>query len=166
MLKLIFFCSFLSCFLLNPMSMGMLLMFYSFLICCLIGKVMLTSWFCISVVLSMVGGLLVIFMYISSISTNDKFKLSFLSILFFIFCFFYLDEFFIEYNCVDNMVMNYELNLSEIFSLVKLYNYNCLCLTVFTIIYLIFTMVVVSNIIKHSSGPLRSFNYEQIFTKI
>uniref|UniRef100_A0AAU6PC25 NADH dehydrogenase subunit 6 n=1 Tax=Funkikonia zheana TaxID=3133676 RepID=A0AAU6PC25_9HEMI len=154
---IVYSCS-LSCFMINPMSMGLLLMFYFFFISFLIGKVMLTSWFCIVIMLVMIGGLLVIFMYISSISSNEKFKVSFFFLVGLFLLFLFLDELFFEFHCFD--FLNFDMvNLTESFFLVKLYN-GCLSLTVFLIVYLIFTMIVVSNIVKHFKGPLRSFSYE------
>nr|UGK73318.1 NADH dehydrogenase subunit 6 [Ledra trigona] len=163
-LSLIIFSSSLCCFLSNPMSMGLLLLIYSFLISFMIGKVMVSSWFCIVLVLVMIGGLLVIFMYVSSISSNESFNLNLLFLLGLILIFlFFFEDFLLENQSFDLMKMMSDLNLSESFSLVKLYNGSCFILTFFLIIYLIFCMVVVSSIVKHFSGPLRSFNYEQIF---
>nr|QHE65383.1 NADH dehydrogenase subunit 6 [Ledra auditura] len=163
-MSLIIFSSSLCCFLSNPMSMGLLLLIYSFLISFMIGKVMVSSWFCIVLVLVMIGGLLVIFMYVSSISSNESFNLNLLFLLGLILIFlFFFEDFLLENQSFDLMKMMSDLNLSESFSLVKLYNGSCFILTFFLIIYLIFCMVVVSSIVKHFSGPLRSFNYEQIF---
>nr|YP_009743566.1 NADH dehydrogenase subunit 6 [Tituria pyramidata]QIE11353.1 NADH dehydrogenase subunit 6 [Tituria pyramidata] len=149
------------CFMTNPISMGLLLIFYSFLVSFFIGSAMLTSWFCIITILVMVGGLLVIFMYISSISSNEKFKFNLF--LFYLFCclfFFYFDEMVLENQTFDSLEMNGGIDLSESYSMVKLYNNSCKMLTVFMIIYLIFTMIVVSFVVKHFKGPLRSSTYE------
>nr|UEE83309.1 NADH dehydrogenase subunit 6 [Petalocephala gongshanensis] len=159
-LKLIFYLVTLSSFMTNPVSMGLLLMVYSFLISFLIGKIMLTSWFCIVTMLMMIGGLLVIFMYISSISSNEKFKFNKLNFIFLFAIFFYLDELMMDYQCFDLSELGEYLDLSESFSMVKLYNSSNFLLTLFLIIYLIFTMIVVSFIVKHFKGPLRSLSYE------
>uniref|UniRef100_A0AAU6PC51 NADH dehydrogenase subunit 6 n=1 Tax=Midoria longicornis TaxID=3133673 RepID=A0AAU6PC51_9HEMI len=153
------FCSF-SCFMKNPLSMGLLLMFYSFMISILMSKIMLTSWFCIILMLMMIGGLLVIFMYISSISSNEKFKLNNFMLFYFIILVIYLDEFLMENHSFDSIFMNLEIDFSESISVVKLYNESSMMLTILMIIYLIFTMLVVSYIVKHYKGPLRSMNYE------
>uniref|UniRef100_A0AB38ZHE8 NADH dehydrogenase subunit 6 n=1 Tax=Cicadellidae gen. 1 sp. 2 XYW-2023a TaxID=3078490 RepID=A0AB38ZHE8_9HEMI len=159
--KLACYLTTLSCFVKNPMSMGLLLILYSFLVAFFIGKVMLTSWFCMTLVLMMVGGLLVIFMYISSISSNEKFSFSkfFLFFLFFM-LFLYIEEFILDFHCFDSISFFNYFSMDESFFLLKLYDLNCMMLTFFLIIYLIFTMVVVSYIVKHYKGPLRSLNYE------
>uniref|UniRef100_A0AAU6PC27 NADH dehydrogenase subunit 6 n=1 Tax=Laticorona longa TaxID=3133674 RepID=A0AAU6PC27_9HEMI len=161
MMSMIFIFLGFMCFMTNPISMGLLLTFYSFLISFFIGSIMLTSWFCIIIILVMVGGLLIIFMYISSISSNEKFKFNlFLFYLFFMVSFFYLDEMFFENQTLDVSGMGSEIDLLESFSMVKLYNNSCNMLTFFMIIYLIFTMIVVSFVVKHHKGPLRSVIYE------
>nr|UEE83295.1 NADH dehydrogenase subunit 6 [Petalocephala eurglobata] len=161
MLSVGLMCSILSCFMSNPLSMGLLLVIYSFMISFFIGKVMLSSWFCIIIILMMIGGLLVIFMYISSISSNESFKFSFVFFFFFFFFFFLMfDEMLIDFQTLDSISMDYNFDLSESFSMVKLYNNSCMMLTIFMIIYLVFTMIVVSFIVKHYKGPLRSFIYE------
>nr|YP_009946918.1 NADH dehydrogenase subunit 6 [Tituria sagittata]QOH91222.1 NADH dehydrogenase subunit 6 [Tituria sagittata] len=161
MMSMIFVLLSFLCFMTNPISMGLLLMFYSFLVSFFIGKVMLTSWFCIITILVMVGGLLVIFMYISSISSNEKFKFNlFLFYLFFLLSFLCLDEMFFENQTFDSLVMTSDIDLSESYSMIKLYNDSCSILTIFMVIYLIFTMIVVSFLVKHFKGPLRSLTYE------
>uniref|UniRef100_A0AB38ZHA5 NADH dehydrogenase subunit 6 n=1 Tax=Ledropsis sp. 1 XYW-2023a TaxID=3078463 RepID=A0AB38ZHA5_9HEMI len=152
-------CSF-SCFMKNPMSMGLLLMFYSFFVSFLIGSIMLTSWFCIIIMLMMIGGLLVIFMYISSISSNEKFKVSLNLFFVLMFIIFPFEEFLFEFHSFDYINMLNDLDLYESFFLVSFYNKSCFCLTAFMVFYLIFTMIVVSSVVKHFKGPLRSFKYE------
>uniref|UniRef100_A0AAU6PC39 NADH dehydrogenase subunit 6 n=1 Tax=Ledropsis sp. TaxID=3133679 RepID=A0AAU6PC39_9HEMI len=165
MIMFMFILSSFSCFLVNPLSMGVLLLLYSFFVCLFVAKIMLSSWFCIIIMLVMIGGLLVIFMYISSISSNEKFKLKF---KFYLFLFFLgvlgLDEFLFDFHCFDYINMINFMNLSDLFSMVSFYDVSCFSLTFFLVIYLIFTMVVVSNIMKHYMGPLRSFSYEKVFS--
>uniref|UniRef100_A0AAU6PBZ5 NADH dehydrogenase subunit 6 n=1 Tax=Dusuna sp. TaxID=3133678 RepID=A0AAU6PBZ5_9HEMI len=160
-MKIILFTSTSICFFSNPMSMGFFLLIYSFLISFFISKIMLTSWFCYITMLMMIGGILIIFMYISSISSNESFKFNNnMNLLFMIFMFMIVEEFMLEFQVSDFICLHKDVESFNFFSVVKLYNSNCMFLTVFLIIYLIFSMIVVSNIVKHFKGPLRSLNYE------
>uniref|UniRef100_A0AAU6PBY5 NADH dehydrogenase subunit 6 n=1 Tax=Destinoides conspicuus TaxID=3137869 RepID=A0AAU6PBY5_9HEMI len=161
MLKFMFFFSLLSCFMSNPISMTFLLILYSLMISFFVGKMMITSWFCIIIILMMIGGILVIFMYITSISSNESFSFSFFYYFMIMFIpFMYLDETLISFFPLDSIFMILMMDTSESFSLIKLYNLDNLVLTIFMVLYLIFTMIVVSFIVKHFKGPLRSLSYE------
>nr|AII02447.1 NADH dehydrogenase subunit 6 [Stigmella roborella] len=63
-------------FLNNPLSMGLMILLQTLLTCLLSGMLMNTYWFSYILFLTFLGGLLVLFIYVSSISSNEMFKFS------------------------------------------------------------------------------------------
>nr|QZZ18289.1 NADH dehydrogenase subunit 6 [Empoasca serrata] len=145
-------------FLKNPMSMGLMLLLQSTLSIMYINTILCSSWFTLITFLMMVGGLLILIMYMSSVASNEKFKVNFnISIIFFIMIV-YIDEFMSDYviNENQNLIDQNNLNLS----LLKIYNMKSIYITLMLVIYLLLTMLSVSKIVKFFEGPLRMFTYE------
>nr|YP_010363509.1 NADH dehydrogenase subunit 6 [Atkinsoniella thaloidea]UNZ12610.1 NADH dehydrogenase subunit 6 [Atkinsoniella thaloidea] len=143
-------------FLMNPLSMGVILLIQTLLMTMLMNKMMYSSWFPMITFLMMVGGLLILFTYMSSIASNEKFKLKLnLSILLMILIM--ITEEMMNENQINEM--QNLLNLTEeYYSMIKLYNKKSMMLTIILVMYLLLTMIVVSKIVKHHEGPLRSKN--------
>lgn len=111
--------------------------------------------------------MLVLFIYITSLASNEIFSLSIkLIIKFFIIIIInFLLIIIIDKNTFLNLIINRELtefNSRNIFikensiNLNKLYNYPSNFITIFLINYLFFTLVVVVKITNFFSGPLRT----------
>nr|YP_009502503.1 NADH dehydrogenase subunit 6 [Neptis alwina]AWV82905.1 NADH dehydrogenase subunit 6 [Neptis alwina] len=169
-LLLIFFSIFLF-FINHPLAMGLLILIQTLLTCLLSGMMINTYWFSYILFLIFLGGLLVLFIYVSSVASNELFKISFLNKLsfsFYIFLIFIISIIFKnnliwmnfsfndEMNNFFNMFMffNNEFN----FNLSKLYNEQTYCLMTMMIIYLFITLVAIVKITNIFFGPLRSFN--------
>lgn len=141
----------------HPLSIGSILLMQTIL-SSLICRLNINSYlFSYILYLIFVGGILVLFIYISSVASNEKFYLSNISfivcLIIFIFfilykSFFYLDSnsFFNSINCFDQN-SNYFIN--------KLYILPSNILTLIMVFYLLFTIIVVSNIIGIKFIPLR-----------
>nr|YP_004891575.1 NADH dehydrogenase subunit 6 [Phalera flavescens]AEB71587.1 NADH dehydrogenase subunit 6 [Phalera flavescens] len=71
----------------NPLSMGLMILMQTLLICLLSGMMIKTYWFSYILFLTFLGGLLVLFIYVSSIASNELFNMKFLLNLFFLFVF-------------------------------------------------------------------------------
>nr|YP_010035030.1 NADH dehydrogenase subunit 6 [Parazyginella tiani]QOX09874.1 NADH dehydrogenase subunit 6 [Parazyginella tiani] len=140
----------------NPMSMGMMLMIQTTLIILLLNKIMSSSWFAMITFMMMIGGLLIMFMYMSSIASNEKFKLKINLILIMVILITITDEMFIETQIKENesIMINEELNIS----LMKMYNTKSMFMTIMLVCYLLLTMIAVTKMVKHSKGPLRAIN--------
>nr|UFK32171.1 NADH dehydrogenase subunit 6 [Uniformus sp.] len=154
-LKLMIMCSSSIFMFKNPMAMGLMLMFQTFLTIMLINLVSFTSWFSLITFLMMIGGLLILIMYMSSIAANEKFKMNInlmfiLTILVIMF-----EDMLIETQILENQEpLN---NLSLKFSMVKMFSKKSIT-TIMLVIYLLLTMISASKIVKVHMGPLRSFN--------
>nr|YP_010835882.1 NADH dehydrogenase subunit 6 [Onukindia connexa]WGC89401.1 NADH dehydrogenase subunit 6 [Onukindia connexa] len=138
----------------NPMSMGMMLLFQTMLTIMLMNKIIITSWFTMITFLMMIGGLLIIISYMSSISSNEKFKFSFNLTFVLIILTLYLEEMW-EHQIDENQEMLFTKSIEQI-SMIKLYNNKTFLLTILLVNYLLLTMIIVSKIVKHYKGPLRS----------
>nr|YP_010389745.1 NADH dehydrogenase subunit 6 [Issikiopteryx taipingensis]UPU95818.1 NADH dehydrogenase subunit 6 [Issikiopteryx taipingensis] len=152
----------------HPLSMGLMILLQTMLICLLSGMLIKTYWFSYILFLTFLGGMLVLFIYVSSIASNELFKLlSFnIKLLFIIFMMFFLMMIFfmnfkwMNFNFNSDMIdlnnslliMNNENNLN----LTKLYNNQTFILMMMLIIYLFITLVSIVKITNIFYGPLRS----------
>nr|YP_010616646.1 NADH dehydrogenase subunit 6 [Ampittia subvittatus]WAW79833.1 NADH dehydrogenase subunit 6 [Ampittia subvittatus] len=163
--------SFIMIFLKHPISMGFMILIQTMLICMISGMIIYTYWFSYILFLTFLGGLLVLFIYISSIASNElfifpkKMKKYFLFILIFPLLMMLMNmlknnlfEIFInnEMNNFFNYFIffnnEYNINLS------KLYNKHNYFLMFMLIIYLFISLVAIVKITNIFYGPLRSFN--------
>nr|YP_009053746.1 NADH dehydrogenase subunit 6 [Parnassius apollo]AHC98644.1 NADH dehydrogenase subunit 6 [Parnassius apollo] len=155
----------------HPLSMGLLILLQTLLICLLSGMLINTYWFSYILFLVFLGGLLVLFIYVSSIASNEMFYNNFFSkmTLIFIFSFSMLLSYMYIYNMNWlNFINNYEMiNFKNLFiffnnenkiNLSKLYNNYTHLMMMMLIIYLFITLVAVVNITNIFFGPLRLSN--------
>nr|YP_009123228.1 NADH dehydrogenase subunit 6 [Heliconius sara]AJM69964.1 NADH dehydrogenase subunit 6 [Heliconius sara] len=167
--NLILFISLFMFFINNPLSMGLLILLQTLLTCILSGMLINTYWFSYILFLIFLGGLLVLFIYVSSIASNELFKISILnkmlmfsSILFLIMISFYYKNnlFWMNSSFNDEMLNFFNMflfsNNEYNFSLSKLYNNQTYFLMMMLIIYLFITLIAVVKITNIFFGPLRS----------
>nr|YP_009255721.1 NADH dehydrogenase subunit 6 [Humbertiella nada]AND97181.1 NADH dehydrogenase subunit 6 [Humbertiella nada] len=147
-------------FLNHPLSMGLILFLQTIMMCLISGSMSSSFWFSYVLLLIYLGGMLVLFMYVTSIASNELFfysKLVFmlipLSILMII----------IAFNLNINPPMNLFENLETFQSLLKypnsfllkMYNQPINIITILIASYLFLTLIAVVKIIYLFSGPLR-----------
>nr|QEE94317.1 NADH dehydrogenase subunit 6 [Haemagogus janthinomys] len=152
----------------HPLAMGLMLLIQTFLTSLLTGMYVKTFWFSYVLFLIFMGGMLVLFIYVTSLSSNEmfsmSFKLSFLSIIFMMISTFIL--FFFDKSIIENFINNNEMNLffnntlmlENITELNKMYNFPTNLITLLLINYLFLTLLVVVKITKKNYGPLRPMN--------
>nr|YP_003345044.1 NADH dehydrogenase subunit 6 [Telchinia issoria]ACT83175.1 NADH dehydrogenase subunit 6 [Telchinia issoria] len=167
--NLIFFLCLIMFFINHPLAMGVTILIQTLLMCILSGMLINTYWFSYTLFLIFLGGLLVLFIYVSSIASNELFKINLINkILFFIGIFysiivtFYFKNnlFWMNFYFNDEMInflnnflfFNNEYN----FNLSKLYNEQTYLLMFLLIIYLFITLIAVIKITNIFFGPLRS----------
>nr|QRV62813.1 NADH dehydrogenase subunit 6 [Neoporus sp. NHM-IR594] len=151
----------------HPMAMGLILLTQTISIIMISSFYSLSFWFSYILFLIMIGGMLILFMYMTSLASNEKFNLSKnilipLSLMFF--------SLMMMNWMNDSMLMNYlhkTSNLIEFFNYQNLYkNENLLSLnsmynkpntfiTLMMINYLLITLIAIVKITKSSKGPLR-----------
>nr|WNV26494.1 NADH dehydrogenase subunit 6 [Salassa thespis] len=164
-----YFISMMMYFLIHPLSMGLMILMQTLLSCLLLGMMTKTYWFSYILFLTFLGGLLVLFIYVSSIASNELFSFNFnmkMSSMFFIIISIFLLTFlsnnlkWLNLN-TNNSDMNNLLNTFLFFNenkinLSKLYNNQTFMLTYLLIIYLFITLVAMVKITNIFYGPLRS----------
>nr|UJH93376.1 NADH dehydrogenase subunit 6 [Conogethes pinicolalis] len=167
---LIILFSFLMLFLYHPLSMGLMILMQTLLTCIISSIFLSTYWFSYILFLTFLGGLLVLFIYVSSIASNEIFKISFnMKILFSLMIFII---FIISILSINNLFwMNFNINNLEIknffnmflffnnenkINLNKLYNNQTFLMMMMMIIYLFITLIAIVKITNIFFGPLRS----------
>nr|UPX88561.1 NADH dehydrogenase subunit 6 [Palomena prasina] len=136
----------------HPLSMGLILIIQTMMTAVIVGYMMSSFLFSYIIMMIMLSGVLVLFIYMSSIASNEKFNspikmmlISLLLLIIIIYCMFMYNKM----NMINNLYMN------EVISLIKIFNSMTAQITMMVIMYLLLTMIVVSNIAKVTEGPLR-----------
>nr|AYR05203.1 NADH dehydrogenase subunit 6 [Coleoptera sp. ACP-2013] len=138
----------------HPLSFGLLLMLQTIFIAMMTGMMNLNYWFSYILFLIMVGGMLILFIYMTSIASNEKFKINTNIIIISMF----LIIIFMMMNFNDNFYLNFMFkfkNNSLNLSLMKYYNFPNMILMILMIIYLFITLIMVVKITNLTFGPLR-----------
>nr|WBK02755.1 NADH dehydrogenase subunit 6 [Negha inflata] len=142
----------------HPLIMGFLLIIQTLLISLISGMMNNLFWFSYILFIIMIGGMMILFIYMTSLASNEKFNFSSsfffmnLSILFLMILFIMMTYSF-SFNLFN---MNNEMSI--IFNLNKLYNLNSKNITLISIIYLLITLIIVIKITNKNLGPLRQKN--------
>nr|YP_009561704.1 NADH dehydrogenase subunit 6 [Hydrillodes lentalis]QAT19944.1 NADH dehydrogenase subunit 6 [Hydrillodes lentalis] len=164
----IMFISFFMFFLNNPLSMGLMILIQTMLVCLISGMLIKTYWFSYILFLTFMGGILVLFIYVCSIASNELFKPSFNMKLIFLISFFFFILIFLIFNYnlfwmnlsinsdMDNYLINMFINNENKINLTKLYNNQTFMIMLMLIIYLFITLISVVKITNIFYGPIRS----------
>nr|YP_010895077.1 NADH dehydrogenase subunit 6 [Cyphipelta rufocyanea]WJW73603.1 NADH dehydrogenase subunit 6 [Cyphipelta rufocyanea] len=153
----------------HPLSMGMMLLIQTILICCITGLMTKSFWFSYILFLIFVGGMLVLFIYVTSLASNEMFSLSMkmilttmISLFLLIMISMFMDKMIFTPNNLNNEMMSI-ININSFMeenslNLNKLYNYPNNMITILLINYLLITLIATIKITKLFNGPLRSMN--------
>nr|UAT98102.1 NADH dehydrogenase subunit 6 [Laothoe amurensis] len=156
-------------FLTHPLSMGFMILTQTMLTCMLSGMLIKTYWFSYILFLTFLGGLLVLFIYVSSIASNEMFSLSNnmkITMIIFLLMLVLIQGLF--YKNLTWMNLNYNSEMDKFSNLLffnnenkinlnKLYNNYSSMLTMLLIIYLFITLIAIVKITNIFYGPLRMF---------
>nr|ASN65934.1 NADH dehydrogenase subunit 6 [Australicapitona hopei] len=150
----------------HPMSMGLILLLQTVTISLMTGLSSLNFWFSYILFLVMIGGMLVLFIYMTSLASNEMFNTSFkLYMLTIILITSSIMLFTVMDNSMINVMMktssttemNYLLTLANdnLITLNKIYNSPNNMMTILLINYLLLTLIAVVKITSIKYGPLR-----------
>uniref|UniRef100_UPI0030026708 NADH dehydrogenase subunit 6 n=1 Tax=Pseudempusa pinnapavonis TaxID=1661850 RepID=UPI0030026708 len=150
-------------FLNHPLSMGFILLLQTLNLCLISGFMSMSFWFSYILLLIYLGGMLVLFMYVTSLASNEMFFYSnkILLILFFfpiIFMVIYFFNFNLTLNLCESMDNYMNLNLLSNNFLLKMYNQPINMIMILIASYLFLTLIAVVKIINIFKGPLRQMN--------
>nr|YP_010022283.1 NADH dehydrogenase subunit 6 [Pentatoma semiannulata]QOL12473.1 NADH dehydrogenase subunit 6 [Pentatoma semiannulata] len=140
----------------HPLSMGLILIIKTMITAAIVGYMMKSFFFSYIIIIIMLSGALVLFIYMASIASNEKFNLSVKMVLSMITTL--ALSMLMTMLIISNNYFNFEMKMNESISLIKIFNMMSAKLTMMMIIYLLLTMIVVSNIAKVIEGPLRMKN--------
>lgn len=162
---IIILCSIIFLFIKHPLSLGFILLVQTILIALSTGLINYNFWFSYILFLIIIGGILILFIYITRIASNEKFKYSRNLIMIFIFIFILL----ISLNMIrESFLINLNINISEIPQQFNLLNFNknfnkylyfpSNKITYIIIIFLFITLIVTNKLTSFNIGPLRQRN--------
>lgn len=126
----------------------------AFLVCLVLWLILSNAWFSFILFLVFIGGLIVLFIYVSSLASNEKISLdnpwkpstvtlpliiiTIITIIFF-----------------NNQILK-ESSLNTGMGIVyKIYSPNIISITSLTILYLLLTLIIIVKIITLKEGPIR-----------
>nr|YP_010165062.1 NADH dehydrogenase subunit 6 [Mythimna loreyi]QRN71767.1 NADH dehydrogenase subunit 6 [Mythimna loreyi]UNP54544.1 NADH dehydrogenase subunit 6 [Mythimna loreyi] len=161
--------SFFMLFLNNPLSMGLMILIQTLLTCLLTGMLIKTYWFAYILFLTFLGGLLVLFIYVSSIASNEMFKfmINMKKMIFIMLILMITLQFMYTNNLLwMNLSMNSDMNdFNQLIlfinnenkiNLSKLYNNQTFLIMMMLVIYLFITLIAIVKITNIFYGPIRS----------
>nr|YP_010887194.1 NADH dehydrogenase subunit 6 [Exurapteryx aristidaria]WJJ44288.1 NADH dehydrogenase subunit 6 [Exurapteryx aristidaria] len=158
-------------FLTHPLSIGLMILIQTMLMCLISGMMIKTYWFAYILFLTFLGGLLVLFIYVSSVASNEMFnfnnkiKMMMMIMFFFIFIMQLYIMFFENLNWLNlsnNMNDNENFFFMSFFNnenkinLNKLYNNHTYMMMMMLVIYLFISLIAIVKITDIFYGPLRS----------
>nr|AMP43739.1 NADH dehydrogenase subunit 6 [Heleodromia immaculata] len=153
----------------HPLAMGMMLLIQTTLICLITGLLTKTFWFAYILFLIFIGGMLVLFIYVASLASNEMFSMSIklmismmILILMFLIIIYMCDKT-ILFSFFSNNEMTTIYNLNSFMpensiNLIKMYNYPTNLITLLLMNYLLITLIAVVKITNMNFGPLRLMN--------
>ncbi|NP_987117.1 NADH dehydrogenase subunit 6 (mitochondrion) [Drosophila mauritiana] len=150
----------------HPLALGLTLLIQTIFVCMLTGLMTKSFWYSYILFLIFLGGMLVLFIYVTSLASNEMFNLSIKLTLFssFILLFMLILSFITDKTSSSLFLMNSDMqsiiNMNSYFmenslSLNKLYNFPTNFITILLMNYLLITLIVVVKITKLFKGPIR-----------
>nr|AVN67893.1 NADH dehydrogenase subunit 6 [Heterogamodes hebraica] len=144
----------------HPLAMGAILLMQTTIICMINGLMMKTFWFSYILFLIFLGGMLVLFIYMTSLASNEMFNLStkmLITTMMMMIPLTYITAN-LSQNNMDLMNQTMMMENDILPSLTKLYNFPNSMITLLMASYLFLSLIVVVKITNISKGPLRSMN--------
>lgn len=151
----------------NPLSKGFFLLIQTFILIFFINKLLNIYWISYLFYLIIIGGLIILLIYICSISSNELIISNWILIFILIFIINTFNFLFFPINYLINYINSYftwssNINLISInYSFIlynKLINFNYSVITIILITYLFLCLLVISTLINFFSSPFRSNN--------
>nr|YP_010988585.1 NADH dehydrogenase subunit 6 [Pteroptyx malaccae]WOR80729.1 NADH dehydrogenase subunit 6 [Pteroptyx malaccae] len=148
----------------HPLSMGMILLMQTLLISMWTGAMSMNFWYSYILFIVMVGGMLILFIYMTSVASNEKFSFSKINMLIIMLMSIIIilstmtDQIYNVMNSMNSDLMMYKNLVSFKLSLNKFIMYPMMMMSLTLIIYLLITLIAVSKITNIQSGPLRKYS--------
>nr|AND96730.1 NADH deshydrogenase subunit 6 [Onthophagus rhinolophus] len=158
MLTIMFLSSLFITWIKHPLSMGVLLLIQTINLSLYMGYMNLNYWYSYILFLIMIGGMLVLFIYMTSVASNEKFLPSMKMFMFFI-------SIMLTYILISMLIDPFYLSINFNFmnqnnnlSLNKFFNFPNLMIMYMLILYLLITLFAIVKITNFKKGSLRTSN--------
>lgn len=147
----------------HPLAIGLVLLIQTLVIASAAGLILPTFWFSYILFLVFLGGILVLFIYVASLASNEIFSLSTNTIIWvatgcslIILGLFLIDPLYTN-NLMSFQHPNVYTELIDVYniSIFKIYNLLNYILTIVMLLYLLLALIIVANIVTVNEGPLR-----------
>nr|UYI30648.1 NADH dehydrogenase subunit 6 [Aquatica lateralis] len=148
-------------FITHPLSMGMILLTQTLLISMWTGFLSMNFWYSYILFIIMVGGMLILFIYMTSVASNEKFSYSKILMIIMILMMttsiimMIKDQLYSSMNSMNSEMINFKNKFLFKLSLNKFYMMPMMLISMSMIIYLLMAMIAVVKITNLKSGPLR-----------
>nr|QXG82695.1 NADH dehydrogenase subunit 6 [Chrysomelidae sp. SOIL MMG Contig15] len=152
----------LCCFMNHPLTLGFILLLQTILIALLTGFMNFSFWSSYIIFLIMIGGMLILFIYMTSVASNEKFKFSFKLMYYLIF----MVTMTFPLNLSDKFFTVQKLKTSETFAMNeymnsqffinKFINFPNNLIYLMMVIYLLVTLVAIVKISNKTKSAMRS----------
>ena len=153
--------SFLFTRLVHPLSIGLTLLIQTVLISLTAGLSTISYWFSYILFMIFLGGILVLFIYVTSLASNESFSFSYstlaisLILLLLLIPLTLIWDYFFNSFAAQLPLSSLNIETSNVFIISWIYRTNLINFTLFIIIYLLLTLIVVVKITNLFKGPLR-----------
>nr|ATN28882.1 NADH dehydrogenase subunit 6 [Batocera lineolata] len=160
---LLIFLAFILMFMNHPLSFGLILLLQTITVALLTGLMNYNFWYSYILFLIMIGGMLILFIYMTSIASNEKFnfsnKLSILALTIRIIgtLTIMIDPFYMNLIYINDLLNQMNVfNYKTSFNKIMFWPMNMIFFMMIS--YLLITLIMVVKITKTQSGPLRQKN--------
>nr|QWX95319.1 NADH-ubiquinone oxidoreductase chain 6 [Plaxiscelis limbata] len=158
LMMLLMMISFMFMWLKHPITMGITIIIQTIMVAMITGLMLGSFWYSYIILIMMLSGMLVLFIYMTSVASNEKFfssiKLSFFMITMIMLA---ITMQMMDNNSDNEMYMNMYNTPMESMMMNSLFNSKTKYITMLMVMYLFFTMITVSMIVNLQEGPLRIY---------
>nr|UYO79380.1 NADH dehydrogenase subunit 6 [Cheumatopsyche sp. XG-2022] len=147
----------------TPLNLGLLILIQTLMFCLIMNINMSIYWISYILYLIMLGGILILFVYMCSISSNEiiKFNINWIMLFFSIYTLSYMymnnkNFLWLNFFNLNLNSLNFIINKEIIINISKIYNNYIMMITLMLITYLLITLMMVSMFVNMNYGPLRS----------
>nr|AXS65778.1 NADH dehydrogenase subunit 6 [Curculionoidea sp. 4 KM-2017] len=146
----------------HPLSMGCILLMQTILMTLSSGYLYFNFWLSYILFLIMISGMLIMFIYMTSIASNEKFKMP--NLLFFVFIIISMPLFsmilLLKDNFYSNLINSMYINLPQMmisinFSMNKFFCYPNMFFMISLMLYLLITLITIVKLTDKNLGTLR-----------
>nr|AEP27674.1 NADH dehydrogenase subunit 6 [Byctiscus populi] len=145
----------------HPLTLGSILLIQTIFSALITGMMNFNYWFSYIMFLIMIGGMLILFMYMTSVASNEKFKFSmnlfilWLTSVFSATIIYMFNKYTALFNYFNLAMSNQSLTSNNILSMSKLMNFPNNLNLILIILYLLISLIAIVKITKIQFGPLR-----------